>query len=152
MAPPGARRPYQAHTWPFSTQCAPFLCWSLPLDPDSWRALSGMSALLRFLLWLEMQSLPCRGNTSCTASTPKGGETLLYNVHCLGLFVLRRGRSCTVRESKLHVVHDQMLQPVCRHGGETARTSCTATPNHGRDRRDNSFCRSRPLFMSIPVG
>ena len=44
--------------------------------------------------------------------------------------------SCTVRESQLHVVHDQTLQAARRNG---AQTSCTATANHGRDRRDNVF-------------
>ena len=44
--------------------------------------------------------------------------------------------SCTVSESQLQVVHDQTLQAARRNG---AQTSCTATANHGRDRRDNVF-------------
>ena len=47
--------------------------------------------------------------------------------------------SCTVRESKLQVVHDQTLQNVCRHDVETAQTSCTATANHGRNGRPMSL-------------
>ena len=121
------------------------------------RGLSGMSKLIWFPLWLEIQSLSCRvmhGEGIQVAQRPRlkvGGGSLLYTLHS-GLFVLRKVRACTERESQLHVVHDHTLQAARRHrGGDRSNFVHCDSKSWQRSQRQ-CLCRSRPFLMSIPVG
>ena len=108
-----------------------------------------------FLLWLEIQSLPCRAMHSeeiQVAQRPRpkvAGESLLYT---LGLFVLRKVRAGTERESQLHVVHDPTFQSrASTWSGDRSNFVHCDSKSWPRSPRQ-CLCRSSPFLMSIPVG